>query len=140
MKKNPYAKVKQNAILTASPQELTLLLYDGAIKFSNQAIAAIENKNMEEAHNKIIRVDDIVMEFMVTLDYSYEVSASMGALYEYIHRQLLEANIKKDVNILQEVIELLREFRDVWKEAMALAKNTSAEQQEEKAFDKESIA
>lgn len=134
MKKNPYAKVKQNAILTASPQELTLLLYDGAIKFSNQAIAAIENKNMEEAHNKIIRVDDIVMEFMVTLDYSYEVSASMGALYEYIHRQLLEANIKKDVNILQEVIELLREFRDVWKEAMALAKNTSAEQQEEKAF------
>lgn len=125
MTNNPYAKIKQNSIMTASPQELTLMLYNGAIKFGNQAIEAIHADNVQEAHNKIIRVDDIVLEFMASLNHDYEVAESMELMYDYIHNRLIEANMKKDVEILVEVIGLLREFRDTWKEAMNLAKNSN---------------
>ena len=123
MTNNPYAKIKQNSILTASPQELTLMLYNGAIKFANQAIEAINDKNMQLAHNKIIRTDDIVLEFVASLDHTYDVAESMELMYDYMHRRLEEANVKKDIEILEEVIGLLREFRDTWKEAMELSKN-----------------
>lgn len=125
MTNNPYAKIKQNSILTASPQELTLMLYNGAIKFCNQAIEAIKARDIEMAHNKIIRVDDIVLEFMISLDMSYEVASGMQLMYDYMHRRLGEANMTKDIEILEEVNELLREFRDTWKEAMELAKTPS---------------
>lgn len=125
MTNNPYAKIKQNSILTASPQELTLMLYNGAIKFGNQAIEAIRKNDIEKAHNKIIRVDDIVLEFIASLDHNYEVASNMELMYDYMHRRLIEANVTKDIEILEEVNGLLREFRDVWKEAMELAKNPS---------------
>ncbi len=125
MTNNPYAKIKQNSILTASPQELTLMLYNGAIKFANQAFEAIEMGDIQTAHNKIIRVDDIILEFMASLNHEYDVSESMELLYDYMHRRLIEANINKDKDILLEVIGLLREFRDTWKEAISLAKNSN---------------
>lgn len=130
MTNNPYAKIKQNSIMTASPQELTLMLYNGAIKFGNQAVEAINNKDLETAHNKIIRVDDIILEFIASLDHSYEVAETMALLYDYMHERLIEANMKKDVEILEEVIGYLREFRDTWKEAMAIVKNPQAQNQE----------
>lgn len=122
MTKNPYAKIKQNSILTASPQELTLMLYNGAIKFGNQAIIAIENKDYEKAHNSIIRVEDIIQEFQATLDMEYDVANSFAIMYDYIYRRLLEANINKDIEILEEVLGYLRELRDTWKEAMRIVK------------------
>ncbi len=119
---NPYDKMRENAMLTASKEELTLMLYDGALKFCNQAIIALENKDMEKANNAIIRVQDIIREFQVTLDRSYDVSKYLDAMYDYIFRRLIDANIKKDVEILEEVRGFLRELRDTWKEAMRLAK------------------
>ncbi len=130
MTNNPYAKIKQNSILTASPQELTLMLYNGAIKFANQAVEAIDVGDIQTAHNKIIRVDDIVLEFMASLNHDYEVSESMELLYDYMHRRLIEANMLKDKDILVEVTEMLREFRDTWKEAMTLAKEETQKQKQ----------
>ena len=118
MTNNPYAKIKQNSIMTASPQELTLMLYNGAIKFANQAVIAINENNPKEAHEKIVRVENIIREFILTLDHTYPVADDMAAMYDYLKRRLSQANIKKDAEILEEVIGFLREFRDTWKEAM----------------------
>lgn len=123
MTNNPYAKIKQNSIMTASPQELTLMLYDGAIKFGNQAVQAIENGEIEKAHNMIIRVQNIIGEFRSTLDMQYEVAQSLDLMYDYIYRRLFDANISKDNTILTEAVDLIRELRNTWKEAMVLAKN-----------------
>lgn len=119
---NPYDKYLENAVATASKEELTLMLYDGALKFCNQAIAALEAKDIEKAGVLIIKVEDIIREFQLTLDRKYEVSKCFDMMYEYIHRRLVEANTKKDMEILLEMRVLLREFRDTWKEAMTLAK------------------
>lgn len=121
---NPYAKYSNNAINTASREELTLMLYEGALKFANQAIMAIENKDISRANELIIRVEDIIREFQITLDDKYEISKNFRALYDYIYRLLIDANIKKDAVILGEARDLIREFRDMWKEAMKQAKTS----------------
>ncbi|WP_113672558.1 flagellar export chaperone FliS [Vallitalea guaymasensis] len=117
-----YNKYQNNSILTASPQELTLMLYNGAIKFCNQAIVSLDNNEMETAHNYITRVEDIIDEFIVTLNEKYPVAESFKKMYDYINERLVEANITKDKEVLEEVLGFLRELRDTWKEAMKLAK------------------
>ncbi len=122
MPANPYANYLTNAINTASKEELTLMLYEGALKFTNQAIEAVQNKQVEKANQLIVRVQDIIREFQLTLNQSYEISKNFAALYDYIFNRLIDANIKKDVEILMEVRDLLRDFRDTWKEAMKIAR------------------
>ena len=118
---NPYQQYQQQNVNTASPGELVVMLYDGCIRFIKQAVERINNNNMQEAHDAIIRAQDIILEFMSTLDMNYEISQNLLALYDYMHGQLIEANIQKDADILQEVLELLTELRDTWAEAV---KNT----------------
>lgn len=108
--------------MTASPQELTLMLYDGALKFCRQAMLAIDEGKIKEAHEYIVRVEDIIEEFQATLDKKYEISSSLDLLYDYIYRRLVEANVQKDKAILEEVYGLIKELRDTWKEAMKLSK------------------
>lgn len=122
MKSNPYSQYKENAINTASQGELLIMLYDGAIKFCNQAIIAIEQKDIENTNNYIIRVEDIILELQAALDNKYEISNSLYPLYDYIYRRLVEANIKKDKQILEEIKELLKPIRDSFKKAMVEAK------------------
>lgn len=119
---NPYVQYKNSKILTASPAELTLMLYEGAIKFGNIAIEAIENKEIEKAHNNIIRVQKIIDEFRATLNRKYEVAEEFDKIYRYLLRRLLEANATKDVEIMKEVVEHLRSMRDNWKEVMKKVK------------------
>ena len=119
---NPYDKYLENRVATASKEELTLMLYDGALKFCNQAIAALEAKEIEKASGLIIRVENIIREFQLTLNRKYEVTKNLDMLYDYIHRQLVEANLHKSIDILQEMQFLLRELRDMWKTAMTVAK------------------
>lgn len=122
MVNNPYSAYKNNSVLTASPEELTLMLYEGAIKFSNQAIAAIEHKNIQKTHNLIIRVEDIISELRVTLNKDYPIGQQLDQIYDYLLNRLMEANFKKDKEILEEVNEHIRELRDTWKEAMKIVK------------------
>ena len=118
--KNPYAAYANSKIMTASPAELTLMLYDGAIKFCNIAIKAIEEKDIQKAHNNIIKVQNIVNEFKYTLDHKYSVARDFENVYDYLLRRLREANIKKDSEILTEILGHLRVMRDTWKEVMHL--------------------
>ena len=96
------------------------MLYDGAIKFCNIAIVGIEKNDIEKAHNNIIKVDRIINEFQVTLDHRYEVSKDFDNVYTYLRKRLVEANVKKDAAILEEVLTHLRTMRDTWKEVMAI--------------------
>ena len=118
---NPYAQYNNNKIMTASPQELTLMLYDGAIKFNNIAIAAIEENDVQKAHTNIMKVQRIIEEFQMTLDFKYEVANDFNNVYNYLMTRLREANMRKDKEILEEVSEHLHTMRDTWKEAMKLA-------------------
>ena len=115
---NPYEKYKNNSIFTASKEELTLMLYDGALKFCNQAEIAIENSDAKKANELILRVQDIIQEFQITLDNKYEISHQLNDLYIYIHSRLVDANMKKDKEILIDAKNMIRELRDTWKEAM----------------------
>ena len=119
---NAAAVYKDNRILTASPAELTLMLYDGAIKFCNIAIMALEKDDLEKAHINIIKVQKIIMEFRATLDFKCPSANQFELVYDYIYRRLVEGNIKKDKEIIEEALGYIREMRDTWKEVMRLAK------------------
>ena len=120
-----YAAYANSKIMTATPAELTLMLYEGAIKFCNIAIMGIEEKDIEKTHNNIKKVENIITEFQVTLDHKYPVADDFDSVYKYLKDRLLEANVKKDKDILEEVLGHLRTMRDTWKEVMKLSVNQS---------------
>ena len=118
-----YAAYANNKVMTASPAELTLMLYDGAIKFCNIAIRAIEEGDVEKAHNNIVKVENIIDEFRATLNHKYVVAEDFENVYVYLRERLSLANMKKDKEILEEVLKHLRTMRDTWKEVMKKAKS-----------------
>jgi flagellar protein FliS len=103
---------------TASPAELTLMLYDGAIKFCNVAELGIDNNDILKAHTNIMKAERIIEELRNTLDFKYEVANDFDRVYDYIYATLVEANIKKDKEILEQALSAIREMRDTWKEVM----------------------
>ena len=117
---NAYAQYNNSKVLTASPAELTLMLYEGAIKFCNIAILAVEQKDVEKAHVHITKVERIVDYFRQTLDMKYPVAEDFDRVYSYLSQRLVEANIKKDGAIPEEVNTHLRAMRDTWKEVMKI--------------------
>ncbi len=123
MVNNGYNQYMRSKILTASKAELTLLLYEGAIKFCNMAIMCIEKSDVQGAHTNITKTEAIIEEFQATLDFKYPVANDFKNVYDYVYERLVEANIKKDPEILKEVLEHLRGLRDTWKEVM---KNANA--------------
>jgi flagellar protein FliS len=117
---NKYEQYNNNKIMTASPAELTLMLYEGAIKFCNIAIMGVEQKDISKAHTNIIKTEKIVDYLRTTLNMKYPVAQEFENIYVYLGRRLVEANLKKDKEILEEVCEHLRSVRDTWKEVMRL--------------------
>lgn len=113
---------KRQQIMTASPEELTLMLYNGAIRFVTESILAIEKNDIPKAHAANMRAQNIVREFMVTMDMKQEISHSWIRIDEYILHCLLQGNMKKDKALLEEAKGLLVEFRDTWFQAMKLAR------------------
>lgn len=118
MATNPYTQYQNSKILTASPAELTLMLYDGAIKFGNIAITAIHEKDIPKAHANIVKVQRIIEEFRSTLDRKYPVAQDFDNIYTYLLQRLFIANIKKDAEIVEEVVGHLRTLRGTWVEVM----------------------
>lgn len=117
-----YSAYNDSKILTASPAELTLMLYEGAIKFCNIALLGLEQGDVEKTHNGIMRAQRIVNEFRATLDFKYEVSKEFDIVYDYILYCLIQANLKKDETMLNEALTQLRVMRDTWKEVIKLSK------------------
>ncbi len=123
---NAYAQYKNSKILTASPAELTLMLYEGAIKFCNIAITAVEQKDIQKAHINIVKTQKIIEHFRVTLDMRYPVAQDFDRVYVYLEQRLIEANVKKDAEILNEILGHLHSMRDTWKEVMRLNREKGA--------------
>ncbi|RNB53838.1 flagellar export chaperone FliS [Brevibacillus gelatini] len=122
MLQNAAQTYQSNQVTTATPAELTLMLYNGALKFIKQVKIALEEKDIIKAHEGSLKIQDILYELMSTLNSDYEISKEFARLYEYMLQRTIEANIRKDVEILLEVEDLFIQFRDTWKEAMLLAK------------------
>lgn len=116
-KKDIYLEQK---ILSARPEQLTLMLYDGLVRFLKQGKLFLNggNDNYERVNNSLQRAQSIINELRSTLDMDIVISQSLDLLYEYMTRRTMEANISKDEEILDEVIGLSIELRDTWKEAM----------------------
>lgn len=117
-----YAQYKNSKVLTATPAELTLMLYEGAIKFCNVAMAAIDNKEIEKAHTNIVKTERIIDHLRMTLDMKYPVAQDFERMYSYLSQRLLQANTSKNKEILEEVNGHLHEIRDTWKEVMRINK------------------
>ena len=109
---------KGTKINTASPAELTLMLYDGAIKFCNIALLGFEQNDTEKINNYIKKTLNIITEFRSTLDFKYPTAKDFDMVYDYIYRQLVDANVKKDQACLEEALDRIREMRDLWKDVM----------------------
>ncbi|MFD1849017.1 flagellar export chaperone FliS [Oceanobacillus bengalensis] len=113
-----YQTYQNNAVNTASGGELTLMLYNGCMKFIKQAMKDLNDNNYEAKNKNIQKAQNIIQELMLTLDTKVEISQQMLPLYEYMHFQLKEANIKNDRALLEEVLSFVTEFRDSWKQVI----------------------
>lgn len=129
---NPYLKQYQKStIQTSSPEKLLIMLYDGAIQFLNKSKMAMENKNIEEVHNNTIGAQRIISEFMNTLDVEAggAMAKNLYGLYEYLYHRLIQANIKKDPKIIEEVLYHLKDLKSTWEQAIKITAREKAEEQ-----------
>ena len=113
---------KRQQVLTATPEALTLMLYNGALRFMTEGREAIEKKDYEEANNSLQKAQNIITEFRVTLNMEYEIAHQLLPLYNYVYDRLVEANMKSDVKPLDEAKNIITELRDAWAQAMKKAR------------------
>ena len=123
---NAYAQYNNSKIMTASPAELTLMLYEGAIKLCNIAEQSVEERDIQKAHNNIRKVQNIIGYLQSTLDTKYPVAQDFIHIYDYLSKRLVEANVKKDKEILEEINMHLHSVRDNWKEVMRINREKGA--------------
>ncbi len=121
---NPYWQYKQNDVQGASPGYLTLMLYDGLVKFLKLALKSIEEKDIGGSHYSLIRAQAIIAHLNETLDHKYKISQNLAALYDFMIQRLLQANAKKDAQMIGEVLGLAEDLRDTWRQAVKLARET----------------
>ena len=114
---NPLEQYREQAATTATPGMLIIMLFDGAIKNLKLAIKAVQEQKIEDAHNAIMKVDAIYSHLANSLNESVPISSNLRQLYDYLLNRLVEANLKKDEAILNEVLGFSTEFRDTWRQA-----------------------
>lgn len=117
--RNPYEQYKINNVLSTPPEKITLMLYDGAIKFGNIAKVAMENKEVEKAHINIVKIQNIIEELLHSLDYTYPVAKDFELIYTNILNLLLKSNISKNPNDMEKVLNELRDIRNIWNELIS---------------------
>lgn len=120
---NPYQAYQQNSVMTASPQELTLMLYNGCLKFMKLAKKAMAENKIEEKHTNLLKAQAIIQELRHTLNMDIEMSEGLAQLYDFVYSKLIDANMKNDLSALEEAEGYIVELRDTWKQAMGQLKN-----------------
>ena len=113
---------KRQQVMTATPEALTLMLYNGALRFMKEGMDAMEKKDYEQCNTSLQKAQKIIMEFQATLKMEYEISHQLMPLYDYVYNSLVEANMKINPAKVQESIDLIKELRDAWAEAMKKAR------------------
>jgi flagellar secretion chaperone FliS len=115
---NPYQTYQRQAVTTSKPEDLTLMLYQGLVKFIRLSKLAVQNNNFEESHKNNVRAQDILTELMVTLKTGYAISDQLQTMYDYMKTRLVEANISKNIEVLEEVEGFALELTDTWSNAI----------------------
>ncbi|WP_419875551.1 flagellar export chaperone FliS [Candidatus Pristimantibacillus sp. PTI5] len=110
-------KYIQNTIQSATPGQLLIMLYDGAIRFCRQGIEAIKEQRYSDANTNLLKVQDIISEFVITIDRANPVSENLIKLYEYFNSRLIEANVKKSIEPVEEVLGYLVDLKETWIQA-----------------------
>ena len=124
---NPYKRYRQTQVETAGPLELIIMLYDGALRFCNQAKLAIEEKHLNQANQMLQRAQDIIDELNINLNMEAgEIAVNLRSLYQFISTKLVEANIKKDLTLLNQMIALLTDLRSSWVELQSSQKQVAS--------------
>ena len=113
---------KRQQIMTATPEALTLMLYNGCLKFMNEGKDAIEAKQYEQANTSLQKAQNIISEFRLTLNMEYDIAKQLMPLYNYTYDRLVEGNMKSDAAMIQEGIDIIKELRDAWAQAMKKAR------------------
>ena len=124
---NAAEEYRRQQVLNAPPEQLTLMLYNGCLKFIDEGITAIEEKKYEDANTFLQKAQRIISEFRLTLNMDYEISHQLLPLYNYVYDRLVEGNMKSDTSKLVEAKEIITELRDAWAEAMKKARIERAE-------------
>jgi len=114
-------KYLESTVQTATPAQLLIMLCDGGIRFCRLGIEALKNKNYQEANTNLVKAQDIVSEFSITLDRTSPVAGGLLSLYDYFNRRLMEANVQKAVEPAEEVLGYLVELKETWVQAAKLA-------------------
>jgi flagellar protein FliS len=120
---------KENSVYTMRPEELTLTLYNGLVKFLMKAELGLFEKNIKMTNDNLFKAEDILYEFVVTLDMDYEVSNGLALLYDYMIRRIREANVNKNIEMVREVLGFAKDLRDTWQDAMKIARNVESTQE-----------
>ncbi|MEK4438364.1 MULTISPECIES: flagellar export chaperone FliS [Paenibacillus] len=115
---SPYEKYRQSSVQTSTPEQLLIMLYDGAIRFIRAGIDGLKHQDLEKINLNLGKAQTIVSELMSTLDSSYEVSKGLSALYEYVNHLLTQSNVKKESEPAEEALGYLTELRATWAQAI----------------------
>lgn len=133
MQPTGYQVYQQNAVQTAPPEKLVLMLYEGALRFLGKAQKALAAKDLQNVNNNLLRVQEIINELMVNVNKDAgDLAEKLVLLYDYIYRRLVEANVRKEQKIMQEVEEMLKELRGAWQEAITKTPNNARAEAEQK--------
>ena len=122
MVNNAAEAYNRQQIMTATPEALTLMLYNGCLKFMTEGMEHIDNKEWEAANNSIQKAENIISEFRITLNMEYDIAKQLMPLYNYTYDRLVEGNIKGDTKLIQEAFDIIKELRDAWAQAMKKAR------------------
>ena len=113
---------KRQQVMTATPEALTLMLYNGCLRFMTEGREAIEKKDYEQANTSLQKAQNIISEFRITLKMEYDIAKQLLPLYNYVYDRLVEANLKSDVTRIDEAKGIITELRDAWAQAMKKAR------------------
>ena len=128
MVNNAAEAYKRQQIMTATPEALTLMLYNGCLKFIDEGIQSVKDQKWEDANTSLQKAENIISEFRITLDMDYDISKQLMPLYNYTYDRLVEGNMKSDVTMLEEARGIIKELRDAWAQAMKKARQEKGTQ------------
>ena len=128
MVNNAAEAYKRQQIMTATPEALTLMLYNGCLKFIDEGIQSVKDEKWEDANTSLQKAQNIISEFRITLDMDYDISKQLMPLYNYTYDRLVEGNMKSDVTMLEEARSIIKELRDAWAQAMKKARQEKGTQ------------
>jgi flagellar secretion chaperone FliS len=133
---NPYAQYKQTEITTANQGKLIVMLYDGAIKFLNTALENLPDKKYDIVNTNILKSQDIITELMLSLnmDGGGEIAQNLFSLYVYFKKRLIDSNIKKEPDGINEVLKHLKDLRDAWEQIASKESKNDAVQGRKGSF------